>query len=220
MSSSKSIDRVVEGLYCSCHDSNADFTKVRNNIALSSFANAIGGTLHLSKYDTSLLNKLSESHADHLPGGKYELGYSHLAKSHIESLLGVQLRPVSGGQVQFSCHQADTKHFICKSCCPACRSASRGCPLHCCKLCWVHLRKLDDISRDMVLVSRTKDLTQFRLDKFVSMVTNDPAIPNGKRLQPNKGYFHNDMDVAFHLYSNYVLKAEYCKDLIHQLAAM
>lgn len=219
MSSAKNIDRVVEGLYCSCHDGNADFIRVRDNITLSNFANAIGGTLHMPKYDTSLLAKLSENHVDHLPGGKYELGYSHLAKCHLESLLGVELRKVSSGLIQFSKHDED-KYFICKSCCPVCRSASRGCPLHCCRTCWVYLHKLDVISHDMVLVSRPKGLKKVALDEFVTMVTNDPAIPNGKRLQPNKGYFHNDMDVAFYLYSNYVLDAEYCKNLVHKLIAM
>lgn len=228
MSSLKSIDRVIEGLYCQCHDGNADFTKLRNNITLNNFANAVGGTFHMPKHDSLLLAKLHENHADYLPGGKYQLGYSHLAKDHIESLLDVRLNPVSVSQYS-NCHNFSTTredstgmrrdtYFICKSCCPVCRSATRGCPLHCCKLCWMHLHKLDAISKDMALVQRPKKLKKGEIDSFIAMVTNDPTIPNGKHLHLNKGYFHNDMDIAFFLYINYELDATYCKNLIHQLS--
>lgn len=207
-------ESLVENLTCRCVN-NADYDRIRDCITLRNFTNAIGGELFMSPADDRVIKALSEFN-DFLPGGVHELGYKYAAKEFIEDMLKVTMHPVTNKGIQFTNSDvvSEERYFICKSCCPVCRTATRGCPLHCCKICWENLHKLDNISKDLTLIRRGKHLTVKQIDAFIREVVTDASIAGGSKLTPSQGYLHNDLDIAIYLYKTYNLNSADVRKLI------
>lgn len=208
---------IVEGLICNCTN-NKDYDHINELIALKRFADATGSALYLGKQDDRLLKCLAE-YDNFLPGGKYQPGYTHAAKVFMDDLIDETTLPLTRNQgTYFSCHEGDSpnreKYFICKNCCPVCRNSSRGCPLHCCTLCWEYLHKLDTVSKLYTFKFRSVSVKKAAITDLVSTINKDATIPNSAKLRHNKGYIHNSLDVAVYLYTLYDINYEVCKSIV------
>lgn len=207
-------ESLVENLTCRCVN-NSDYDRIRDCITLRNFAAAIGGEFYMSSADERVIKALSD-YNDFLPGGSRELGYQYAAKEFIEDMLGTVMYPVTNKGIKF--YNADVvegkKYFICKSCCPVCRTSTRGCPLHCCKTCWSYLHKLDQISKGLMLTRRSKQLKNKQITDFIHDVVTDVNITGGSKLTPSQGYLHNDLDIALYLYKTYEIASDEVRKLI------
>lgn len=207
-------ESLVENLTCRCVN-NVDYDRIRDCITLRNFATAIGGELHMSPADDRVIKALSD-YNDFLPGGSRELGYRYAAKEFIEDMLEMAMYPVANKGIQFTNTDVakEVKYFICKSCCPVCRTSTRGCPLHCCKTCWASLHKLDQISKDLTLTRRSRQLKKKQITDFIHDVVTDVNIVGGSKLTPSQGYLHNDLDIALYLYKTYEMESAEVRKLI------
>jgi hypothetical protein len=205
-------ETLIENLYCNCID-NAEYDHINECIAIANFAKAIGGEVYFGQRDKIIMDALAEF-SDYLPGGKYELGFNNAAKHFIDESLEIPLSPLTYKSRKVYFDAKGEKYFICKDCCPICRSASRGCPLHCCRNCWASLHKLDSLGRELKCELRVKPLKKSAIAQFIDEAARNPLIPNGKKLSASKGYLHNNFDIALYLYREYELSAELCTELI------
>lgn len=196
---------LIELLYCNC--SKLNHARPYNEyLALKSFASAIGGEIFTNELNTKI-DTLLKDYVDYLPYGKYQLRFKGAAKLFLDLIFETELPELKdvNACTKYSKKQKPTvsEYFVCKSCCPVCKSSARGCPLHCCTLCWKYLAlmSLVNVNKNRRVIKKVKQRNAL-ISHLKDLIKSDQEII-GLNVTTTEGYLHSIYDVVLFLYLNY-----------------
>ena len=204
MDKDKTIRKIIERLYCNCNETD-DSIAYNDYLALKAFANSIGGEVYTSERNMRFDAILSIS-ADYLPYGKYQLRFKNAAKLFMDKIICESVSKLKNNNSYIYSNKLKNKrdeYFICKSCCPVCKDSARGCPLHCCNLCWKYLSIMSKIE-----ITRPERVIKNNKHKIALINNLNEIIKSNEEfvciiMNGSQGYLHNLYDVIVFMYLSY-----------------